>query len=294
MVNENQQYPHLFSGSKPLIITGFIGICSSVIILVYILINGSIILPDGDLYKPFSFNAALGIFLINIAAFISLAGFSNRGKAIWMKWFIFAVIGAYAIETIQTLRGIDPRFARNHNLSDILIGAVGMTLFSILIMILTVIFAWKIYTSNNQRKLLIYSINGSMMIVFIGFLIGIIILVARLSGDFRGQYDMYISIYAHGFAFHSFQALPILAWVLEKTDLKQPNRIISATGVIWIMVTVLLYVQNYLSYKIYEGPIFYINSLLILIYFCVLVYSCTRFNTNSKYSNPNPTNHIKQ
>jgi hypothetical protein len=282
MVNEYQKGDnHLFSGAKPLIITGFIGLCASLVILIYIFFNGSLIPPDGNLYKPFSFNAALGLFLIDIAAFISLTGLSKRGKVIWIRWMIFAATGAYTIETIQPLRGVDPRFARNHHLSDILIGSIGMTFFSILIMLLTIIFAWKLNTSNTKRKMLVYSLNWSMIIILLGFVIGIIILVARLSGDYRGQYDMYISVYAHGFTFHSLQALPVIAWLLERTSFKHSKKMLNATGVIWIVVTALIYVQNYLSYKIYEGPIFIINLFLIFIYLCVFVYSCARHYTHN-------------
>lgn len=264
---------HLFKGSRITVITGAIGIFLSIIIIIIISIRGSFFPPDGHLIKPFSFNAALGLFLINIGAFLPLARYSKKGLKLWQFWMSFSAIGAYVIETVQPLRGVDPRFARNHEIVDILIGAIGMTSFSIFIMRLTLIFAWKLFTSNSNRILLLYSIRWSMTIIFIGFSIGIIMMIAILSSDYHGEHQNFVWIWSHGFAFHSLQAIPILAWLLEGSSVKKAKKIISVVGVIWIFMIVLLNIQTFFGQNIMEGPIFYLNLFLLSIYFASITYS---------------------
>jgi len=267
----------LFKGSKVIVITGIVGVLLSVMVLLAINIKGSYIPPDGNLFKPFSFNAALGLFLINLGAFLPLASFTKKGLQLWQYWTSFAAFGAYIIETVQPLRGVDPRFARNHEMVDIIIGAVGMSFFSILIMILTIIYAWKLFTSNCNRSLLLYSIKWSMTIIFIGFSIGIIMMIAILSADYKGEYQGFVWIWSHGFAFHSLQALPLLAWLLEKSPLCISRKLINIVGVIWLFIIILLNTQTFLRQKIYEGPTFYMELLLLIIYFALVGYAVKKF-----------------
>jgi hypothetical protein len=280
ILSEKEREPEsrLFASSRSLVFAGLIGIFLSLLFLTIIIIHGSLIPPDGNLYKPFSFNAALGLFVINLAAYLPLANFTDRGRAIWKGWMFFAAMGAYLIESVQPLRGVDPRFARNGDLMDILIGAVGMTFFSVLIMILTVIYAWKMFRSHNTRRILVYSVRWSMTLIFIGFCIGIVMMFSVLLADYRGQYDKFLWIAAHGFAFHSLQEIPLVAMLLEgKTN--SGRKIINTTGAIWMTITVLLNLQTYFGDRVWEGWIFLINAILIAVYLCILLLSIRIFRS---------------
>jgi hypothetical protein len=280
ILSEKEREPEsrLFASTRSLVYAGLIGIFLSLLFLTIIIIHGSLILPDGNLYKPFSFNAALGLFVINLAAFLPLANFTGRGRALWKGWMFFAAMGAYLIESVQPLRGVDPRFARNGDVMDILIGAVGMTFFSILIMILTIIYAWKMFQSHSIRRTLVYGIRWSMTLIFIGFCIGIVMMFSVLLADYRGQYDKFLWIAAHGFAFHSLQIFPLVAMLLEgKTN--SARKIINTTGAIWITIIVLLNLQTYIGDRVWEGRIFLINTILIAVYLGILLFSAKIFKS---------------
>lgn len=139
----------LFSDSKPIIILGLIGMLLSLVFLFIIIIYGPFISPEGYLDKPFSFNAAVGLYLINLAAFLTLANFSEKGRK-WWVWSTVVVFGlAYIIESVQPLRGVDPRFSNQSDL-DSAIGLYGMGSLSGLMMILTIIFMVKIFISKHS------------------------------------------------------------------------------------------------------------------------------------------------
>src|SRR6185295_377541 len=76
------------------------------------LVHGTIILPEGDLTKSMSFDAAVGIFAISLALFVPLAEFTSRGRNRWIRIVVGLTSYGFAVETIQVFRGIDPRFTR--------------------------------------------------------------------------------------------------------------------------------------------------------------------------------------
>ncbi|MBC7790014.1 MAG: hypothetical protein H7Z74_08705 [Anaerolineae bacterium] len=85
---------------------------SAVCALVMWLRGSSFIPPEGDLTKAITFNAAVGIYVLTLALYAPLASFSPRGSAHWRGWTIGLTLYAYGAETIQVLRGLDPRFTR--------------------------------------------------------------------------------------------------------------------------------------------------------------------------------------
>ncbi|WP_274363225.1 hypothetical protein [Paenibacillus thermotolerans] len=276
--NKNER---LFGDSKSIVWVGLLGIALSLFFLVIIACKSGFVPPDGDLYKPFSFNAALGLFLLNLAAFIPFSGMTGRGLTIWKRSMALSATGAYLIESIQPLRGIDPRFARNGVLSDILIGAVGMSSLSLSIMVLTGILGWKIFRASGSRKLLLYSLRWSMVLIAIGFAIGFIMFVSVIVSDYRDQYSIFNWLAAHGFAFHSLQSFPIVALLLEGRG-AQGKKIINVVGVIWVTVMLLLSIQTYLEQSIVEGPIFIANIFLLATYLCILVFSFYDFKRRDR------------
>jgi glucan phosphoethanolaminetransferase (alkaline phosphatase superfamily) len=119
---ENEPSDKLFQGERALIITGLIGFLLSAGISIFIFFNDPIIAPEGNMRDAFSFNAAIGMFILSIAAILPLSRFGARKRKVVRWLFIFASIYSYTIETLQNFRGINPRFSREGTVVDIVAG----------------------------------------------------------------------------------------------------------------------------------------------------------------------------
>src|SRR5262252_4656452 len=101
-----------FSQTRSLLWLGIAGVTLAALTSVVAVVYGTIILPEGDLTKSMSFDAAVGIYVITLALFVPLAEFTPRGRRRWIRIVVGLTSWGYAVETIQVLRGIDPRFTR--------------------------------------------------------------------------------------------------------------------------------------------------------------------------------------
>ena len=99
------------------------GICG-----IWVLLNGGPVSPDGDISKAFSFNAALGIFIISTAIILPVSGMRPRSKSIYRWCYIPLVLFSYFAETVQNFRGVDPRFVQNGSTFDHVISAIFLLL----------------------------------------------------------------------------------------------------------------------------------------------------------------------
>ena len=70
----------LFEGERWLVITGILGFILAAGIAIFIFFQGRIILPEGNLGDAFSFNAAIGIFILSIAAILPFARLGSSEK----------------------------------------------------------------------------------------------------------------------------------------------------------------------------------------------------------------------
>jgi hypothetical protein len=268
----------IFIDSKPIVLIGMMGLLLSLIFLLIIFIHGRYVLPDGDLMKPLSFNAAIGLFIINLAVFLNLANFSEKGRKLWVWWTAVVFGLAMVFESVQPLRGVDPRFAHNHNVYDIVIGKFIMSSLSVIMMVLTIIFMIKIFKSKHSRNILLFAIKWSASSLILAFIAGLIMiaLLSRHLGE-NGNF-----IWSHGFAFHALQIIPLLGWFLENEKGKKAKTIISITSVMWNIIVVLLSIQAFLNQSLFHGIIFYINLLLGIIITTIIGYAWFLWKAESK------------
>src|SRR5690606_20332875 len=90
----------LFEGEKWLAAAGLLGFLLAAICGVYVLINGGEVSPDGDMSKAFSFNAALGMFLISTAAIVPLSAMGKRSRAFFRWSYIILALYSYFAENV--------------------------------------------------------------------------------------------------------------------------------------------------------------------------------------------------
>lgn len=271
---KNEPFIKLFQGERALIITGLIGFLLSGGIAIFIFFNDPIIAPEGNMIDAFSFNAAIGMFILSIAAILPFARFGVRKRKVVRWLFIFASIYSYAIETLQNFRGINPRFSREGTVIDIvagmLFGVISLVLVTLAIVLMIHFLRMK---QPHARPLLIMGIRYAFLSVLAANIAGIwmILLQDRLTG---GAGNL---IVLHGVGFHALQTLILPAWLLEKAQIHEKYKkfLIHTGSIAWMLMVLVLGIQTALGKPIFEITTFpIIACLLLLIWFGTVCAAC--------------------
>ncbi|MDQ0973775.1 hypothetical protein QFZ31_003653 [Neobacillus niacini] len=271
---ENGPSVKLFEGERALIITGLIGFLLSAGIFIFIFFNDPIIAPEGNMRDAFSFNAAIGMFILSIAAILPLSRFGTRKRKVVRWLFIIASIYSYTIETLQNFRGINPRFSREGAVVDIvagmLFGVISLVLVALTIVLMVHFLRMK---QPHGRPLLIMGIRYAFLSVLAANSAGIwmILLQDRLTG---GAGNL---IVIHGVGFHALQTLILPAWLLEKAQIHEKFKkiLIHAGSIAWMLMILVLGIQTALGQTVFEITILPIIALLFfLIWFGTVCVAC--------------------
>jgi hypothetical protein len=261
---ENEDSLKLFQGERALVITALIGFLLSACIAFFIFFNDPLIAPEGNMRDAFSFNAAIGMFILSIAAILPLARFGARKRKVVRWLFIFASIYSYSIETLQNFRGINPRFSREGTVVDIvagmLFGVISLVLVALAIVLMVHFLRMK---QPHGRPLLIMGIRYAFLSVLTANIAGIwmILLQDRLTG---GSGNI---IVLHGVGFHALQTLILPAWLLEKAQINEKFKkaLIHTGSIAWLLMLLLLGIQTALGQTVFELTTLPISALLILL-----------------------------
>jgi hypothetical protein len=266
--------PRLFEGERALVITGIFGFVLSAGIAIYMFFQGSIILPEGNVEDAFSFNAAIGMYILSIAAILPLTMLNTvRRKAV--RWlFIFTSLYSYTIETVQNFRGISPRFSREGTVVDMAAGIL-FGVVSLVLVILAVILAVHFFRlkKSSQRPLLIMGIRYAFISVLAANIAGLwmILLQDRLTGGTGNV------IVLHGIGFHALQTLILPALLLERARIieRLKRRLIHAGSIAWLLMIVMIGIQTALGHSVFElTPLPISAFLLFLFWFGTVVAAC--------------------
>lgn len=259
--NEAEHSVKLFEGERSLVITGTIGIILSVGIAIYIFFQGPIISPEGNVRDAFSFNAAIGIFILSIAAVLPLTKLGTGKRKVVRWFFILSSLYSYTIETVQNFRGISPRFTREGTAVDIIAGMI-FGVVSLVLVTLAIILALHFFRMKKpyERPLLIIGIRYAFLSVLAANVAGIwmILLQDRLTGDGGNV------IVLHGLGFHALQTLIVPAWLLEKANVKESlkKRLIHFSSIAWMLSILFIGIQTAMGRTVFELTTFPILACL--------------------------------
>lgn len=254
----------IFKREKALVMLGLLGFVIAGCAAVFMFFHGAVVLPEGDIQNVFSFAAALGIFLLSIAAILPFAGFTVRMRKV-VRWLnISAASYSYVIETLQNFRGFNPRFTKFGGPLDTLAGALFGVL-SLCFVISGILLAVQFLKMKAplSRPVLINGIRYALVSVFIANLAGLIMM--SLQGRFTGAGGNYIVL--HGIGFHSLQTLLLPAWLLERSKLRPGRqRLLLHTGSIaWLIAILFIAVQTSLGRSMFEVSLFPMLAVLCLL-----------------------------
>jgi hypothetical protein len=262
---KNERAVRFFEGEKWLVLTGLLGFFLAGICAVWVLLYGGPVLPKGNVSNAFSFNAALGIFLLSTAAITPFSGLGAKGRAFFRWSYIALALYSYFAENVQNFRGVNLRFVKGGTPFDVAVGSIFT--FVALLLVLCYLYLAVQYFRRKAYKLrpeLVLGIRYAMIAILCSFAAGIWISINQ--GRIVGLHGNII--WLHGLGFHALQAVPAVAWLTERGSLSTGARrgIIHLTGFSYLLGLMAIGWQTYLGNSIIEwSP----ASLLIIICFFI-------------------------
>ena len=269
MVQEER--PGLFQGERLLVGVGLLGIALSGAIAVWILLRGNALIPpEGELADVRDFMFAVGVFTITLAAMLPLAGFSQRGRRRFRWWITGLTVYFYGAELVPTLFGQDPRFSPEPVFA-VFGGIFGIG--SLVLSTLYVIFTVALFRSRVSRQTLLmgarYGMLAALVAVFGGVLMGTV-----FSGREVGNAGNLLV--SHAVGFHGLQAVPLVAWLLERSNLSfgVAQRWAHLAGGSWLAFAVLTFTQAVLGHGPMDaGLVLYLSIAFAGVWLLALAFS---------------------
>ena len=239
-----------FREERSVTTVALLGIALGLAMLIAAAVRGPLVPPEGDLLKPATFDLAVGIFLLSLIPWLPASGFSDAARRRWRHWMTALALYAFAIETIQQLRGIDPRFSKVEPISQLFGGlffatALGITALSIAL-------AARAFETPaiGRRGLLVLAARWAAASMMIGFLAGI--WLSANQGRFVGPAGNLLPLHATGF--HAVQAIPLVALLMAWSPVAvgTARRWVHVAGVAWAAACVAIWWQTALGLAVTE------------------------------------------
>ena len=202
--------------------TGLLGFVLAGACFATMLVQGRIMVPEGDLFKAGTFDFELGIYCLTVALLARAAGFTPRGLKVWSWSLALVTLTAYGLETIQILgSGLDPRFTQHGSPVDQLLGGFFF-LVAQGIIVNFLFLAWKFFRpgSMGHNPLLALSVRYASLGTFIAFGAGYA--MSMFQGSAVGETGDWLPLHAAGF--HGLQAVPLVALLVGRSDLEESKK----------------------------------------------------------------------
>ncbi|MFC4807786.1 hypothetical protein [Paenibacillus sp. GCM10023250] len=250
--HEAKEPPRFFHGERWLVLTGLLGLLLAAVCGIWWLTEGAAVAPGGDISHAFSFNAALGLFVLSTAAIVPLSGAGPKVRAFFRWSYMALALYSYAAETIQNARGVNPRFLGDGAAAfDVAVGNVFASVAALLIAYY-LFFAGYFFRPSAYRRQpeLAIGIRYAMAAVAVSFAAGI--WISMNQGRIVGA-DGNI-IWLHGLGFHALQALPAVAWLSARAARRGfASRVyIHAAGVSFLLGLLAIGGQTYWGRALFE------------------------------------------
>lgn len=243
-----------FEREKGLALTGLLGFLLAGICGVWVLLFGGQIAPYGDVSRAFSFNAALGIFLLTTAAILPFSGLEAKSRTFFRRVYIMLALYSYFAETVQHFRGMDPRFNPDGTAFDSMVGIIfGFVALLLVLFYLFLAFSYFRSKAYRLRPELVLGIRYAMIAVMLSFAGGI--WLSFNQGRFFGEEGNII--WFHGLGFHALQWVPLVAWLTERGAVVPAlrRRLIHIAGIAYSLGLTALGAQTLLGQSLFQWTV---------------------------------------
>lgn len=192
--------------------------------------------PEGKLLDAFKFEVGVGTYFLTLALLLPFAGMSARGRRRWLVWTALNAAYFISIETVQAIRGLDPRFTAAGGSVDVFAGR----LFGVSAFIIVVLFAVLVRGYFRRDVLVDHPPLRNAVrygVAAIAFSFGVGIIMSVLTSRFVGSGNL---MPVHAAGFHGLQAVPLVALLAGWSTLAPHTqmRLTHAAGIGWLLVCV--------------------------------------------------------
>ena len=257
---------------------GFAGIILGLMVIaVWVARDGEPIPPEGELGKAISFNIGVGIYLLTIALIVPTAGFSEKSRRRWTAWAAAIFAYSYSLETIQTLRGIDPRFTRVGGPIDQITGGL-FALVAIGMIVTFVVMARRFFFRGrpDADSAVLLAIRYGCIATVAGFAAGL--WMSAITGSRTGAEGNILPLHALGF--HGLQAIPVVALLLvwSGADNGEARKWVHYTAIVWLAACAAVAWQTIIGRSVLEiGPATIATGFLLLVWGAIASFAVWRW-----------------
>jgi hypothetical protein len=231
---------------------GFTGIFLGLMVgAVWLVRGGDPIPPEGELGKAITFNIGVGIYLLTIALIVPTAGFSEKSRRRWTVWAAAIFAYSYSLETIQTLRGIDPRFTLVGGPIDRITGSI-FALVAIGMIATFVVLARRFFFRDrpDADSPVLLAIRYGCVATVAAFAAGL--WMSAITGSRTGTSGNILPLHALGF--HGLQAIPAVALLLvwSGAGKAEARKWVHYTAIVWLAACAAVAWQTILGRSVLE------------------------------------------
>jgi hypothetical protein len=232
---------------------GFAGILlGSIVAAVWLARGGEPIPPEGELGKAITFNIGVGIYLLTVALIVPTAGFSEKSRRRWTFWAAGIFAYSYSLETIQTLRGIDPRFTRVGGPIDQITGGL-FALVAIGMIVTFAVMARRFFFRGrpDADSPVLLAIRYGCIATIVAFAAGL--WMSAITGSRTGAAGNILPLHALGF--HGLQAIPVVALLLvwSGADKIEARKWVHSTAILWLAACAAVAWQTFIGRSVLEA-----------------------------------------
>ncbi|HUR00315.1 MAG TPA: hypothetical protein VM166_12745 [Gemmatimonadaceae bacterium] len=259
--------------SNALIWLAAVGIIAGLVCLAVDAWRGGVpIGAEGDLSKPASFNIAIGIYLLTLAMLFPSSGLTPRGARRWIGWTIALFSYAIVLETVQTFRGLDPRFSRVGSPVDNILGGV-FGLNAIGFIVLFVVLARGFFRHRpDLRAPVVLAIRYGCISTMAAFGAGV--WMSAIQGRHTGAAGNVLPLHALGF--HGLQAIPVIALLLVWSGAEDgtAQRWVHGAGLAWLAVCAAVFYQTFIGRSVFErSPAVIVSAFLMMVWAAIAAFA---------------------
>lgn len=209
---------------------GLLGMGLGAFCLLLAVVLGVEIPPEGNLVDTATFNGSVGFFILTMVMLATEVRWTPKGRRWWSTLLVVFAVYSFGIETIQALRGLDPRFSRVAGPTDQLLGGVFF-LVALGILMCFVPLALKYF--RQPVSPLTAAVRYAAAASFVAFGVGIVMSVATLGRHVPEAGNLLV---LHAAGFHGLQAIPLVALVLGWAGTPGPLalRRVHVAGTAWL------------------------------------------------------------